>query len=427
MNPYQNPSGEELPTGNVPQAVQPLQKRGRGLEESMLIDNEPVTKETEGRCADCRGGGGVRVAPAGSRGRVQIGSAPSSPKAGVDGRNTGVGDRVSIVQQQDRVVGVALEVAPEVRVPAKVASQGVVVPTKSSLVSVAILDHLAATPPPLSHLGEDVPGWRWDDKREFRVSSAYTVLMQAGERVRSSKWSRIWSLKVPQRVKVFLWITAHQRHLTNVERLRRHIASSDMCGLCLSGPEDIDHILRHCVNASGLWRSVLGQEVADSLSSLSFEEWLHGNISGRLPAIISRKDWGMEFAIYCWLLWKLRCSMVLDPSFVERESVWERGRRLLVECQAVFAAAVRDPAALSISAKRWIGPQRGWIKGNVDAAVSIGDGRSCNGVADKLAKHGQKASLQGLLFAVPPGPVALVVVAEQQYWEAGKSFDNPRV
>ncbi|KAK8644788.1 hypothetical protein V6N13_118657 [Hibiscus sabdariffa] len=64
-----------------------------------------------------------------------------------------------------------------------------------------VLDHLAATPPPLPHLGEDVLGWRWDAKREFRVSSAYSVLMQDGARIRNSKWTRIWSLKVPQRVK----------------------------------------------------------------------------------------------------------------------------------------------------------------------------------------------------------------------------------
>ncbi|KAK8560817.1 hypothetical protein V6N13_026252 [Hibiscus sabdariffa] len=391
MNPYQNPSGEELPTGNgmavgftggrppddvvvveglnvlersgspVPQAVQPLQKRGRGLEESMLIDNEPVTKETEVRVLD---GGGQQGKDA--QGGTSKSPIPSFKDKLVGDKGVSCNGRLLTELDADgaldSVVARSFKLLRWSKMPDIVAVFEP--PTVADMVSengdwdwdrlrevlpVAILDHLAATPPPLSHLGEDVPGWRWDDKREFRVSSAYTVLMQAGER-----------------------------------------------------------------------------EVADSLSSLSFEEWLHGNISGRLPAIISRKDWGMEFAIYCWLLWKLRCSMVLDPSFVERESVWERGRRLLVECQAVFAAAVRDPAALSISAKRWIGPQRGWIKGNVDAAVSIGDG-SCNGVADKLAKHGQKASLQGLLFAVPPGPVALVVVAEQQYWEAGKSFDNPRV
>ncbi|KAK8571201.1 hypothetical protein V6N13_093066 [Hibiscus sabdariffa] len=81
-----------------------------------------------------------------------------------------------------------------------------------------------------------------------------------------------------------------------------------MCGLCFRGPEDIDHVLCHCGKATELWRNVLGHEVTASLNSLSFEDWLHGNISGRLPAIIGRPGWDMEFAIYCWLLWKLRCT-----------------------------------------------------------------------------------------------------------------------
>ncbi|KAK8679918.1 hypothetical protein V6N13_108878 [Hibiscus sabdariffa] len=37
---------------------------------------------------------------------------------------------------------------------------------------------MAATPPPSAHLGGDVPGWRWDEKREFRVGYAYAVSMK---------------------------------------------------------------------------------------------------------------------------------------------------------------------------------------------------------------------------------------------------------
>ncbi|KAK8550128.1 hypothetical protein V6N12_038858 [Hibiscus sabdariffa] len=337
-----------------------------------------------------------------------------------------------------------------------------------------VLDHLAATPPPLPHLGEDVLGWRWDAKREFRVSSAYSVLMQDGARIRNSKWTRIWSLKVPQRVKVFLWITAHQRLLTNVERVRRHIASSDMCGLCLSEPEDIDHVLRRCEKAKDLWRNVLGREVAASLDSLPFEEWLHGNISCRLPEIIDRADWDMEFAIYVWLLWKLRCSLVLDLNFVERGSVWDRGRRLFLECKAINTAAVRGPAMELNTETRWVSPPRGWIKcrcsvlmaelwamydglrhaweagfRNIEIesdnkeVVNICNGtssalkvsvlvshivellkrewrinvkhvsRSCNAVADLLAKLGQQGSMQGFRFATPPAAVAFAVEADR--------------
>ncbi|KAK8526374.1 hypothetical protein V6N12_020846 [Hibiscus sabdariffa] len=37
---------------------------------------------------------------------------------------------------------------------------------------------MAATPPPLAHLGDNVSGWRWDKKREFQVGSTYAVLMK---------------------------------------------------------------------------------------------------------------------------------------------------------------------------------------------------------------------------------------------------------
>ncbi|KAK8560390.1 hypothetical protein V6N13_082833 [Hibiscus sabdariffa] len=43
-------------------------------------------------------------------------------------------------------------------------------------------------------------------------------------------------------------------------------------------------------------------------------------------------DWGMRFSIWCWLLWKLRCCIVLDDEFSEREGVLDIGYRLIVEC-----------------------------------------------------------------------------------------------
>ncbi|KAK8613909.1 hypothetical protein V6N13_101663 [Hibiscus sabdariffa] len=57
------------------------------------------------------------------------------------------------------------------------------------------------------------------------------------DRNRNAKWRKIWALRVPQRVRVFMWLAAHQSHLTNVERVKRHLADID------GGPEDIDHIL----------------------------------------------------------------------------------------------------------------------------------------------------------------------------------------
>ncbi|KAK8557047.1 hypothetical protein V6N13_075350 [Hibiscus sabdariffa] len=41
----------------------------------------------------------------------------------------------------------------------------------------------------------------------------------------------------------------------------------------------------------------------------------------------SSSNWGMRFAIWCWLLWKLRCSMIFDDDFSEREDLLHRGLR----------------------------------------------------------------------------------------------------
>ncbi|KAK8977930.1 hypothetical protein V6N11_059559 [Hibiscus sabdariffa] len=216
-----------------------------------------------------------------------------------------------------------------------------------------------------------------------------------------------------------MWITSHKHHLMNIERVRRYIASSDEFGMCHTGLEDIDNVLQFFVKACELWGCVLGQEVVNTFDTLPFKDWLHGNNTGRLVAAVGRKNWGVKFSIFCWLLWKLRCSMVLDGDFVERESVLNQGNCLMLECKAVFSASGLVPAATSHLEQRWEGPQSGWIKGNVDAMRS-GQVRIChvcrsrNGVVDKLVSLGRHSMRYGRIFAVPPGPMAVLFAMEHQ-------------
>ncbi|KAK8693145.1 hypothetical protein V6N13_070739 [Hibiscus sabdariffa] len=274
-----------------------------------------------------------------------------------------------------------------------------------------VLETLAATPPPESRHGDDVPGWRWDEKRLFRVSSAYAALLDARGSSPPSVWNKIWSLQVPQRVRIFMWITAHKRHLTNAERFRRHIANSETCGICQGASEDIDHVLRFCTRASTLWRCVLGRDDAHRLDALPFEEWLHGNITGRLVNGVARDEWGMRFSIYCWLLWKRRCSIVLDTEFIERESVLDWATRFIEDCNTAFNPLRTAPRMLQSSGRAWEGPPIGWVKGNVDAAVNVSNGRAAVGGVFR------DADVQGESFRHPPVEVIALLEAEQQHWE----------
>ncbi|KAK8658618.1 hypothetical protein V6N13_036821 [Hibiscus sabdariffa] len=225
-----------------------------------------------------------------------------------------------------------------------------------------ILDSIATVPPSAAHYGADTPGWRWSDKREFSVGSAYSVLMGTEAQDRNSKWREVWSLKVPQHVQIFMWLTTHGHHLTNIERTRRHLVVSNRCTLCYSGSEDMDHVLRFCTCARELWNVVIKQEVLSQFYDLPYDDWLRVNLLGSGIMAGLSVDWSMHFSIYFWLLWKQRCCMIFDVDHVDRDSVLAKGQRLISECE-VIASSRTTPSTVVHDNAIWEGPEREWIKG----------------------------------------------------------------
>ncbi|KAK8554363.1 hypothetical protein V6N12_031327 [Hibiscus sabdariffa] len=181
----------------------------------------------------------------------------------------------------------------------------------------SVLDTLAADKPPRPQYGPDAPGWRWDERRRFTLASAYRSLLSDSTQLRDPKRRIIWALRVPQRIRVFMWITAHKWYLTNVELVRRHISLSDGCSICFKGVEDIEHVLWKCTKAHELWYNVLRSDKLDSFMSTPFDDWLLINLRHK--------------------------SGPVNPEIV------------------------------------WKGPDRGWVKVNVDASVNSTDNQALIG------------------------------------------------
>ncbi|KAK8998923.1 hypothetical protein V6N11_070102 [Hibiscus sabdariffa] len=106
-----------------------------------------------------------------------------------------------------------------------------------ALLPLDTVERIVAVSPPRANYGTDLPGWRWEINRRFSVASAYNFLVSNEDRHCDNRWRVVWSLRVPQRIRIFLWITCHGRHLTNVERVRRHMAMSEECNICHDGIE----------------------------------------------------------------------------------------------------------------------------------------------------------------------------------------------
>lgn len=92
----------------------------------------------------------------------------------------------------------------------------------------------------------DHAGWLEADSRRFTVKAAYSLLRGMQSTVEWKGWKCIWSLKSQERTKVFLWLLAHDRVMTNWARWRRMIISSPSCGRCAAEKEDALHATRDC-------------------------------------------------------------------------------------------------------------------------------------------------------------------------------------
>ena len=114
---------------------------------------------------------------------------------------------------------------------------------------------------------EDFWAWYPEKKGNFTVSSAYKFLQQTkmqreewleGQGGSSSSdrdeksWSMLWKIKVPSKIRIFLWRLAHHSLPTTDILNERNMSTRDACPLC--GCEDSwRHALVACTMSRCVW------------------------------------------------------------------------------------------------------------------------------------------------------------------------------
>lgn len=102
---------------------------------------------------------------------------------------------------------------------------------------------------------KDRMSWKASANGEFTVKSAYRIATR-DEKPKpdmSLFYRCVWRFRVPERVRMFLWLVSHQIIMTNVERKRRHLCDSDVCSVCKGDFETTLHILCDCPAMLGIW------------------------------------------------------------------------------------------------------------------------------------------------------------------------------
>lgn len=131
---------------------------------------------------------------------------------------------------------------------------------------------------PIRSSQSDTWYWRREKMGHYSVKSAYAALIEQRDSHISSAnsgfWRKLWNLKIPLKVKHFLW-RASSDVLPTKEQLRaKRVEVCALCPVCNLALENTLHILVSCEFANSCWNIAGYTNVQQG--ALTFAEWLDG-------------------------------------------------------------------------------------------------------------------------------------------------------
>ncbi|KAK9017640.1 hypothetical protein V6N11_080116 [Hibiscus sabdariffa] len=289
------------------------------------------------------------------------------------------------------------------------------------LLPLSALLRIAAIKAPVHSALTNSLGGMPNSDRSFTVRTAYRLHMGFVDDSVDPYWKVIVQFPGSQRVKSFLWLLAHGRILTNVER--HHLTSDVRCGIYGRDTKSLDHLFRFYLMASLVWRCVVWRDRWVEFCTMPFKDWLGFNLAKSNLADSNREEWPQLFAYILWLIWKHRNSLVFDSDFFRTEPILVTARRLLHEYKSASSLSVghgihyRSHGTPRVE-ERWTCPVEGlhhawsmnlrrvWNEvdnANVDWEVRFSHvRREANTVVNCLAKYGFTVDRGGQLFSHPP-------------------------
>ena len=152
--------------------------------------------------------------------------------------------------------------------------------------------------------GSDTFRWNLTNSGSFTVRSFYLHLLDSQPPFR---YKMIWKLKIPLKIKIFLWFLQRGILLTKDNLTKKNwTRSQKYCG-CNSN-ETIQHLILDCPYARLVWRIIFfatGLTPPKSIRHM-FNSWL-SNQSKKIRRVI----W-VGVAAICWAIWRCRNDLIFN-------------------------------------------------------------------------------------------------------------------
>ncbi|XP_050145591.1 uncharacterized protein LOC126621231 [Malus sylvestris] len=123
--------------------------------------------------------------------------------------------------------------------------------------------------------------WPFEKKGAYSVKSGYhwavsrthihkNVNPHRSDMIPTQLWKCMWSLEVPQKIRVFMWKSLHAAVATMANLFFRRSSLSPMCLLCNSAEESMEHLFLQCPWVEAVWN---GGSMTRGIGRVGFFSW----------------------------------------------------------------------------------------------------------------------------------------------------------
>lgn len=206
----------------------------------------------------------------------------------------------------------------------------------------------------------------------YSVKSGYHVWQESHlapiQDSHSVGWKRLWNLKIPPKVKFFLWRLCRNNVPVRVALNRRCNGVPLICPMCNIDVEHVLHLFFHCDFAALCWQQM----------GVQYDIWEVEDVSRWLLDKLSSESYDRLklFAMTLWGIWFFRNKKVWEQKVVTAEFAMDWSLMQLKEwgeaCSRVHQRVLQVRRNNDTNNDRWVAPETGLLKVNVDASIVEG-------------------------------------------------------